>query len=52
MLVNEDALYVLGRVEETELDWLIDTGCSLSLISKGVFKEIPGEEDPSWRRMR
>ena len=41
MLVKEDALYVSGRVEETELEWLIDTGSSLGLISTNVFEKIP-----------
>ena len=27
----------------TELVWLIDTGCSLNLISKDVFEKIPEE---------
>ena len=33
-------MYVSGRVEETELEWLLDTGCSLSLISKDFFEKI------------
>ena len=32
-----------GRVEETELECLIETGCSLSNISKDVFEKIPEE---------
>ena len=43
LLVQEDALYVSGRVEENELELLIDTGCSLSLISKDIFEKIPEE---------
>ena len=46
LLVKQDPLYMLGRVEETELEWLIDTGCSLNLISKDVFEMILQENRP------
>ena len=38
-------MYVSGRVEGTELEWLINV-CSLSLISKDVFEKIPEERRP------
>ena len=43
LLVKEDALYLSERVKETELEWLINPGSSLSLISKDVFEKIPEE---------
>ena len=46
MLVREDALYESGRVEGTGLEWLIDTGCSVSLISKDVFEKALEERRP------
>ena len=33
LLVREDALYVTGEEGKVEVEWLLDTGCSLSLIS-------------------
>ena len=37
---------MLRREEETELECIIDTGCSLSVISKDVFEKIPGDRRP------
>ena len=34
--MREDALYVTGEVRDEEMEWLIDTGCSLSIISIDV----------------
>ena len=41
LLIKEDALYVTEEVGDVELEWLLDTGCSLSLISTDVYKRIP-----------
>ena len=41
LLSKEDALYVTGKIWDTEVEWLLDSGCSLSLISLEVYKRIP-----------
>ena len=46
LLIKEDALYVTPEVGDVELEWLLDTGCSLSLISTAVYKRIPEVERP------
>ena len=46
LLVREDALYVTGEVKGIEIEWLLDTGCSLSLISVEVYNSIPEEVRP------
>ena len=33
-------MYVPGKVFDVELDWLVDTGCSTSLLSVGFFKKL------------
>ena len=40
LLVREDALYVTGEVRDVEIEWLLDTGCSLSIISTEVYERI------------
>ena len=50
LLVREDALYVLGKVKDVELEWLLDTGCTLSLISIDVWRRISPEKRPALQR--
>jgi len=33
-------MYVTGEVKDVEVEWLIDTGCSLSIISINVYQRI------------
>ena len=35
-----------GEVREVEIEWLIDTGCGLSLISEEVYRRIPEQDRP------
>ena len=44
--MRDDALYVRGEVRDEEVEWLLDTGCSLSLISVDVWRRIPSEKRP------
>ena len=46
LLVKEDALYITGKVQGIEVEWLLDTGCSLSIISAEVYQRIPEECRP------
>ena len=46
LLVREDALFVTGEVRGIGIEWLLDTGCSLSLISAEVYDSIPEEIRP------
>ena len=46
LLVKEDALYVDGEVKSVPVEWLLDTGCSRSLISADVYNKIPSKVRP------
>lgn len=46
LTIKEDALFVSGRVGEVEIEWLVDTGSTLSLISEEVYNSIPEAERP------
>ena len=39
--MQKDALYVTGEVDVVKVEWLLDRGCSLSLISVDLYKKIP-----------
>ena len=43
LLSKEDALYVTGKIGDTEVEWLLDSGGMLSLISLEVYRSIPEE---------
>ena len=43
---GSDSLFVPGSAYGQGLDWLIDTGCSVTLISTGVYYDIPDHERP------
>ena len=46
LLSKEDALYIKGKIGDTEVEWLLDSSCMLSLISLEVYKRIPEEKWP------
>ena len=46
LLFKEDALYVTRRVVEVEVEWLLDSGCTLSLISVDVYRRFPASMRP------
>lgn len=37
---SEAGIYVIGKVEDTEIKLLIDTGATVTLLAKKVFDEI------------
>ena len=39
-------LYVSGKVETKDMDWLVDTGCTVTLVSSKVFYQIPADDRP------
>ena len=43
-------MYVTGKVKNVEIEWLIDTGCSLSLISTEVYERMSIENRPALER--
>ena len=45
-MAREDALYVTGKIRDVEMQWLLDTGCSLSIVSTDVFERIPVSDRP------
>ena len=46
MLSREDALYVTGEIHGVPVEWLLDTGSSISIMSVNVFGKIPKESRP------
>lgn len=42
---NEAGMYVIGKVEDAEIKWLIDTGATVRLLAKRVFDEIKKTHD-------
>ena len=46
LLVREDAFNVTGEIGKVKIEWLLDTGCSLSLISVDLYRKIPEAVGP------
>ena len=38
--------YVSGQMETQNVDWLVDTGCSITIISSRVFFMVPEDDRP------
>ena len=52
-LANEDAknsedddLFIEGKVHGVDIDWLVDTGCPITIISREVYQRIPESVRP------
>ena len=43
---GSDSLFVTGSAFGRDLDWLIDTGCSVTLLSTEVYYSIPASKRP------
>jgi transposase InsO family protein len=43
----DNAIYVKGEFSCLKLDWLVDTGCSISIVSEKVYNEIPMVKRPT-----
>ena len=43
---GSDSLFVTGSAFGRDLDWLIDTGCSVTLLSTRVYYDIPASKRP------
>ena len=43
---EKNGFYSKGNVENETIQWLIDTGCTATIISKTKFEEIPKEDRP------
>ena len=43
---GSDSLFVSGSAFGRNMDWLIDTGCSVTLLSTKVYYDIPAHERP------
>ena len=41
-----ESLFLPGSVYGVDLDWLVDTGCSVTLLSMRSYKNIPGHQRP------
>ena len=46
---GNDSLFLPGSALGRDIDWLVDTGCSVTVISTRVFKEIPSHQRPKLR---
>ena len=45
-LSKEDALYVTGKIGDMEVEWLLDSGCTLSLIFLEMYRRILEDKRP------
>ena len=43
---NSDSLFLPGAVFGQKLDWLVDTGCNVTLLSTGAYYRIPEHQRP------
>ena len=44
--IHGTGLYVRGQAETCDLDWLVDTGCSITILSDKLYFSIPSEDRP------
>ncbi len=45
-LVRGHGFYASGRAEDQRVDWLVDTGCSTTILSSRIFNAIPSSDKP------
>ena len=43
---GNDSLFLPGSAFGRDIDWLVDTGCSVTLIASSVYNSIPYHERP------
>ena len=48
-LTGNTGLYIQGTVHQVPLEWLVDTGCSTTLLSSRKYAEIPQLQQPVLR---
>ena len=44
--IDGGGLYVSGNIHGAEVEWLIDTGCNLTLLSETAYHRIPVARRP------
>ena len=45
-IIKTDGFFTTGKVEDRRINWLIDTGCTVTIISTKVFEKIHPDERP------
>ena len=43
---KENAFYIPGQVEQKSLEWLIDTGCTTTIVSSRLYNSMKLDERP------
>ena len=43
---RSDSLFFSGSAYGKDIDWLVDTGCSVTLILTGVYYDFPKQQRP------
>ena len=46
-IVKGDGFYIHGQVENINVDWLVDTGCTITILSKERFLALKEEDRPT-----
>ena len=46
-VIKGEGFYLQGHVENINVDWLIDTGCTITILSKRRFAALKEDEKPS-----
>ena len=45
-VTKDSGMFVRGTIEGQPLEWLVDTGCTCTIVAGGVFSNIPETERP------
>ena len=45
-LIKGEGFYVTGHAENISVDWLVDTGCTITILSERRFSALKDEERP------
>ena len=45
-VIKGEGFYLQGHVENISVDWLIDTGCTITILSKRRFSALKDDERP------
>ena len=45
-VTKDSGLFVKGRIQDVGVEWLVDTGCTSTIVSVRKFYEIPEDQQP------
>ena len=45
-MTHDGGFFVKGKAEEMQVDWLIDTGCTSTILSTRIFDKFEPDDRP------